>query len=57
MSSGRIAAVVVGGLLLAFAALVALYAGEPFNLASIGGLVGVVLIVRAVRATTEGRAE
>ncbi len=40
--------VVVGVALIAFAALAALYAGEPFNIATIGGAIGVGLIVWAV---------
>lgn len=40
--------VAVGVALIAFAALAALYAGEPFNIATIGGAIGVGLIVWAV---------
>lgn len=40
--------VTVGVALIAFAALAALYAGEPFNIATIGGVIGVGLIAWAV---------
>ncbi len=40
--------VVVGVALIAFAVLAALYAGEPFNIATIGGALGVGLIAWAV---------
>ncbi len=40
--------VMVGVALIAFAALAALYAGEPFNIATIGGAIGVGLIAWAV---------
>lgn len=40
--------VLVGVVLIAFAAVAALYAGEPFNIATIGGAVGVGLIAWAV---------
>lgn len=40
--------VLVGVALIVFAALAALYAGEPFNIATIGGALGVGLIAWAV---------
>ncbi len=40
--------VMVGVALIAFAGLAALYAGEPFNSATIGGAIGVGLIAWAV---------
>jgi len=43
--------VAFGTLLVAFAALVALYAGEPFNVATPGGIAGVGLIAWAARET------
>lgn len=47
--SARILLVVVGVFLVAFALLVTFYANEPFNVATIFGLVGVGLIIWARR--------
>lgn len=43
--------VAVGTLMIAFAALVTAYAGEPFNVATIGGLAGIAIIVWAARSS------
>ena len=40
----------VGVLLIVLAVLAALYAGEPFNIATVGGVIGVGLIAWAVGA-------
>ena len=43
--------IAIGTLLIAFAALVTFYANEPFNVATIGGLAGIALIVWAARSS------
>ena len=51
----RAVLIAIGALLIAFAALVTFYANEPLNIATIGGLAGIALIVWAVRGS--GRTE